>query len=55
MLKMSAVDVFNFAINSPATDYEYTRKLKRYEKFFNIVDWDSYIKQDGNTIHDEED
>jgi hypothetical protein len=39
MLKMSAVDVFHSAINSPATDYEYTKKLKRYEKFFKILDY----------------
>lgn len=52
MLKMSALDVFHSTINSPATDAEYTRKLKRYEEFFRINNWDDYIKQDAGVIHD---
>lgn len=49
---MSAIEVFHGAINTVATDAEYTNKLKRYEEFFKINDWDDYIKKDPNEIHD---
>lgn len=52
MLKMSAMDVFYGAISSDATKAEYANKLKRYEEFFEIADWDEYVAKDPNEIHD---
>jgi hypothetical protein len=43
VLKLSAFDVFVGSIRSPATRTEYLRKLKKYEEFFKITNWDEYI------------
>ncbi len=53
MLKLSALDVFYGSINNPSTHVEYTNKLKRFEEFFGINDWDKYVAKDPDKIHDE--
>ena len=53
MLKLSALDVFHSSINNPSTAIEYDNKLRRFEEFLEISDWDKYIKKDPNEIHDD--
>jgi len=52
MLKLSAIDVFSSSINSQKTREGYERTLRRYERLFEITDWDKYLAQNSDTIHD---
>ena len=53
MQKLSALETFHSAINNISTDIEYTNKLKRYENFCNVANWDTYVKKDPEEIHDD--
>ena len=53
MQKLSALETFHSAINNISTDIEYTNKLKRYENFCNVANWDTYVIKDPEEIHDD--
>jgi len=53
MEKLNAVQVFKNAINSPVTESEYLRNLKRFGKYFKIENWNKYITEDPENIHDQ--
>ena len=50
-MKLSALQNWKEAIQSPITLKEYTRKLNNYAKFFEITNWDTYLTKGSDDIH----
>lgn len=52
-MKTSAFENFEDSIKSKSTRQEYNRKLNNCKIFFKIKSWDSYIKKNKDSIHND--
>jgi len=53
MQKLDAIQIFKNSINSPITESEYLRSLKRFGNYFKIENWNKYIIENPEEIHDQ--